>query len=108
MTTLAARLNPNGSLVSGSGGDVSALSDLAKAGVFEAMPDARVAVVLRDPLSLARALIALDGQVAALLLLSAQAKPDVITQLILFFVVYGLYEISIWLVVYVEKKRNDQ
>lgn len=82
MTTLAARLNPNGSLVNGSGGDVSALSDLAQAGVFEAMPDARVAVVLRDPLSLARALVALDGQVDALLLLSAQAKADVITQLI--------------------------
>ena len=29
-----------------------------------------------------------------------------VTQVILFVVVYGLYEISIWLVVYVEKKRN--
>lgn len=81
MTTLAARLNPTGSLLNGPGGDVSALSDLAQEGVVEAMPDARVAVVLRDPLFLARALIALDGQVDALLLLSAQAKSDVITQL---------------------------
>jgi sec-independent protein translocase protein TatC len=32
--------------------------------------------------------------------------PDVVTQVILFVVVYGLYEVSIWLVVYVERKRN--
>ena len=32
--------------------------------------------------------------------------PDVVTQIILFVVVYGLYEISIWLVVYVERQRN--
>ncbi|SFI58127.1 twin-arginine translocase subunit TatC [Celeribacter neptunius] len=34
--------------------------------------------------------------------------PDVTTQLILFTVVYGLYEISIFLVARVEKKRNDE
>ena len=33
--------------------------------------------------------------------------PDVTTQLILFTVVYGLYEVSIFLVARVEKKRND-
>jgi sec-independent protein translocase protein TatC len=34
--------------------------------------------------------------------------PDVTTQLILFIVVYGLYEISIFLVAYVEKKRTEE
>lgn len=34
--------------------------------------------------------------------------PDVITQLILFFVIYGLYEISIFLIVRVEARRNEQ
>jgi sec-independent protein translocase protein TatC len=34
--------------------------------------------------------------------------PDVTTQLILFVVVYGLYEISIFLVAYVEKKRTAE
>nr|WP_321510474.1 twin-arginine translocase subunit TatC [uncultured Celeribacter sp.] len=34
--------------------------------------------------------------------------PDVTTQLILFTVVYGLYEISIFLVARVEKKRNEE
>ena len=34
--------------------------------------------------------------------------PDVTTQVLLFTVVYGLYEISIFLVARVEKKRNDQ
>jgi sec-independent protein translocase protein TatC len=34
--------------------------------------------------------------------------PDVITQLILFVVVYGLYEVSIQLVARVEKKREKE
>jgi sec-independent protein translocase protein TatC len=34
--------------------------------------------------------------------------PDVVTQLMLFSVVYGLYEISILLVGRVERKRNEQ
>ena len=34
--------------------------------------------------------------------------PDVVTQIILFVVVYGLYEISIWLVRIVENKREEQ
>ena len=34
--------------------------------------------------------------------------PDVITQVILFVVVYGLYEISIWLVRRVERRKRKQ
>ena len=34
--------------------------------------------------------------------------PDVATQVILFAVVYGLYEISIFLVAYVEKKKDEE
>ena len=34
--------------------------------------------------------------------------PDVITQIILFVVVYGLYEVSIFLVARTEKKINEQ
>ena len=41
-----------------------------------------------------------------LILAGIVTPPDVVTQIILFVVVYGLYEISIWLVVYVERKRN--
>jgi len=44
--------------------------------------------------------------VAILLLAAVVTPPDVITQLILFVVVYGLYEISILLVRRVEKKRE--
>lgn len=44
--------------------------------------------------------------VAILLLAALVTPPDVITQLILFVVVYGLYEISIQLVSRVEKKRE--
>ena len=44
--------------------------------------------------------------VAILILAGIVTPPDVVTQVILFVVVYGLYEISIWLVVYVEMKRN--
>jgi len=44
--------------------------------------------------------------VGILLLAALVTPPDVMTQLILFVVVYGLYEVSIHLVVYVEKKRE--
>ncbi len=44
--------------------------------------------------------------VGILLLAALVTPPDVVTQLILFVVVYGLYEISIHLVSYVEKKRE--
>ena len=47
--------------------------------------------------------------VVAILVLAALATPpDVISQIILFVVVYGLYEVSILLVARVEKKREAQ
>ncbi|AHD01288.1 twin-arginine translocase subunit TatC [Leisingera methylohalidivorans] len=46
--------------------------------------------------------------VAILVLAALVTPPDVITQVILFVVVYGLYEISIFLVGRVEKKREAQ
>ena len=46
--------------------------------------------------------------VAILMLAALVTPPDVITQLILFSVVYGLYEISIFLVKRVERKREDK
>ncbi|WP_099823757.1 twin-arginine translocase subunit TatC [Oceaniglobus indicus] len=46
--------------------------------------------------------------VAILLLAALVTPPDVVTQLILFSVVYGLYEISIQLVKRVERKRTDE
>ncbi|NIZ15668.1 twin-arginine translocase subunit TatC [Phaeobacter sp. HF9A] len=46
--------------------------------------------------------------VAILVLAALVTPPDVITQIILFSVVYGLYEISIFLVGRVEKKREAQ
>jgi len=46
--------------------------------------------------------------VAILVLAALVTPPDVITQLILFVVVYGLYEISIQLVKWVETKREAQ
>ncbi|KIC20940.1 twin-arginine translocase subunit TatC [Leisingera sp. ANG-Vp] len=46
--------------------------------------------------------------VAILVLAALVTPPDVITQIILFTVVYGLYEISIFLVGRVEKKREAQ
>ncbi|KPQ08094.1 MAG: sec-independent protein translocase protein TatC [Rhodobacteraceae bacterium HLUCCA12] len=46
--------------------------------------------------------------VGILTLAAFLTPPDVITQLILFFAVYGLYEISIWLVARVERKRNAE
>ena len=46
--------------------------------------------------------------VAILVLAALVTPPDVITQVILFVVVYGLYEVSILLVARVEKKRDDK
>ncbi|EAR51625.1 twin-arginine translocation system protein, TatC [Oceanicola granulosus HTCC2516] len=46
--------------------------------------------------------------VGILMLAAIVTPPDVITQVILFVVVYGLYEISIHLVKRVEKKREEQ
>lgn len=46
--------------------------------------------------------------VGILLLAALVTPPDVITQIILFTVVYGLYEISIQLVQRVERKRNEE
>ncbi|MDE0113263.1 MAG: twin-arginine translocase subunit TatC [Albidovulum sp.] len=46
--------------------------------------------------------------VGILVLAAIVTPPDVITQVILFTVVYGLYEVSIWLVRRVEKKRNQE
>ncbi|MFG6561913.1 twin-arginine translocase subunit TatC [Sulfitobacter sp. 1A15299] len=46
--------------------------------------------------------------VAILVLAALVTPPDVITQVILFVVVYGLYEISIFLVRRVETKRNKK
>ncbi|MCU0912510.1 MAG: twin-arginine translocase subunit TatC [Rhodobacteraceae bacterium] len=44
--------------------------------------------------------------VGILVLAAIVTPPDVVTQLILFSAVYGLYEISIWLVRMVERKRE--
>ena len=46
--------------------------------------------------------------VGILVLAALVTPPDVVTQIILFVVVYGLYEISIWLVRMVENKREAQ
>ena len=46
--------------------------------------------------------------VAILVLAALVTPPDVITQVILFGVVYGLYEVSIFLVSHVEKKREQK
>jgi sec-independent protein translocase protein TatC len=46
--------------------------------------------------------------VGILVLAALVTPPDVITQVILFVVVYGLYEISIQLVKRVEKKRLEK
>ncbi|MCV6585872.1 MAG: twin-arginine translocase subunit TatC [Marinibacterium sp.] len=46
--------------------------------------------------------------VAILVLAALVTPPDVITQVILFVVVYGLYEVSIFLVARVEKKREAE
>jgi sec-independent protein translocase protein TatC len=46
--------------------------------------------------------------VGILVLAAIATPPDVISQLILFFAVYGLYEVSILLVARVEKKREER
>lgn len=46
--------------------------------------------------------------VGILVLAALVTPPDVVTQIILFVVVYGLYEISIWLVKGVERRREQQ
>ncbi|EBA09711.1 twin-arginine translocase subunit TatC [Sagittula stellata] len=46
------------------------------------------------------------AMVAILILAAVVTPPDVVTQLILFTVVYGLYEVSIFLVARVEKRRE--
>jgi len=46
--------------------------------------------------------------VGILVLAALVTPPDVITQIILFVVVYGLYEVSIWLVARVERKREKE
>ncbi|WP_273524146.1 twin-arginine translocase subunit TatC [Rhodosalinus sediminis] len=46
--------------------------------------------------------------VGILVLAALVTPPDVITQVILFVVVYGLYEVSIWLVKRVETKREAE
>lgn len=46
--------------------------------------------------------------IGILVLAAVVTPPDVITQIILFTVVYGLYEVSIFLVARVEKKREEQ
>ncbi len=46
--------------------------------------------------------------VGILVLAAIVTPPDVITQLVLFTVVFGLYEISIHLVAYVERKREEK
>ena len=46
------------------------------------------------------------GVVAILALAAVVTPPDVISQVILFIVVYGLYEVSIFLVARVEKDRE--
>jgi len=44
--------------------------------------------------------------VGILMLAAIATPPDVVSQVILFTVVYGLYEVSIWLVRRIEKSRN--
>jgi sec-independent protein translocase protein TatC len=46
--------------------------------------------------------------VGILVLAALVTPPDVITQVILFVTVYGLYEVSIWLVARVERKREAE
>ena len=46
--------------------------------------------------------------VGILVVAALVTPPDVTTQVILFIVVYGLYEISIWLVSWVEKKKDEE
>ncbi len=46
--------------------------------------------------------------VGILVLAAVATPPDVVTQLILFSVVYALYEVSIFLVILVQKRQRDR
>jgi acyl-CoA synthetase (AMP-forming)/AMP-acid ligase II len=73
MTAFAQRVLPRGAgpVLLGASGRGLTQADLAASGTAPALgPGARVAVQLSDPLDVVRALAALDGQVAAILLLS--------------------------------------
>jgi len=48
------------------------------------------------------------AMIAILIVAAIATPPDVVSQVILFSVVYGLYEISIWLVARVEKQRETR
>ncbi|MFW5655926.1 MAG: twin-arginine translocase subunit TatC [Roseicyclus sp.] len=48
------------------------------------------------------------AMVGILVLAALVTPPDVVTQVILFVVVYGLYEVSIWLVARVQKSREAE
>ena len=78
MTPLAQQIVPYhaGSAVLGVAGRFVGLTELQETGLSQAIrPDARVALHLSDPLQVIRALAALDGQVAAILLLSYTLAP---------------------------------
>lgn len=81
MTALAARLNHDSELLE-SGQPAVEVRSLAETGVSRPMPEARVAIALRHPRSLIQALIALDGQVDSVLLISGNAKTSVIEALL--------------------------
>lgn len=81
MITLATRIDSDSDLLE-SGHRALKVSDLADTGVARPMPEARVAVVLRHPATLVRALVALDGQVDSILLVSGQAKTKVVEALL--------------------------
>lgn len=68
MTVLGSLVRGHG--VTGSDGTHILADDLRSAGLATPEPTTRVALVLRDPLALIRAVVALDGQVEAMLLLS--------------------------------------
>lgn len=68
MTALGSLVRGDG--VTGPDGAPLLADDLRRAGLATPEPTTRVALVLRDPLALIRAVAALDGQVEAMLLLS--------------------------------------
>lgn len=73
MTALAEDIRPHDDIavVQDARGKSYSASDLTKSGISpDALAGSRVAISLRDPVSVVRALIALDGQVDAILLLS--------------------------------------
>lgn len=79
MTSLAQQIAPQQTdvVVLGGAGRFINGADLRHTGVAaDVGPDVRIALKLRDPLNVVRALAALDGQVAAILLLSHALPPD--------------------------------